>query len=144
MRVRELWCFCTVAGTARSDCSDGQIRLVGGTVLAGRLEVCINNAWGTVCDEGPFSADEAQVVCNQIGLPYKGTEWSYVPVVRLPFIVFVGVTVLRDISFVRGSGPIFITRLSCSGTENEILECRYRTVHSCSHDSDVFLECIGK
>ena len=77
--------FCTVADTARSDCSDGQIRLVGGTILAGRLEVCINSAWGTVCDEGPFSADEAQVACNQTGLPYKGTEWNYVLVMRLSF-----------------------------------------------------------
>ena len=32
-----------------SDCEDGEIRLVGGsTVLEGRVEVCINNAWGGV------------------------------------------------------------------------------------------------
>ena len=60
-----------MADTSRDDCSDGDLRLVGGTVLSGRLEICINNAWGTVCDEG-FTADDAQVACNQIGLPYSG------------------------------------------------------------------------
>lgn len=55
----------------RGDCSDGEIRLVGGTILSGRLEVCLNNAWGTVCEEG-FTADDAQVVCNQTGLPHNG------------------------------------------------------------------------
>ena len=49
---------------------------MGGTVLSGRLEVCINNAWGTVCDDG-FTADDAQVACNQIGLPYSGTESNH-------------------------------------------------------------------
>lgn len=56
----------------RGECSDGDIRLVGGTILSGRLEVCLNNAWGTVCGEG-FTEDDAQVVCNQTGLPHNGT-----------------------------------------------------------------------
>ncbi len=57
----------------RGECSDGEIRLVGGNILSGRLELCINNAWGTVCEEG-FTADDAQVACNQIGLPHNGTD----------------------------------------------------------------------
>ena len=32
----------------------------------GRVEICINNAWGTVCNN-LFSTADAQVVCTQLG-----------------------------------------------------------------------------
>ncbi len=54
-----------------SECNDGDVRLVNGSnVLMGRLELCINNAWGTVCSgafSAGFSANEAEVVCRQLG-----------------------------------------------------------------------------
>lgn len=53
-------------------CEDGDIRVVGGeTVLEGRVEVCLNRAWGTVCSRG-FTEDEAHTVCTQLGLPFNG------------------------------------------------------------------------
>ena len=34
-----------------SDCSDGDLRLAGEkTAVSGRLEVCYNKVWGTVCN----------------------------------------------------------------------------------------------
>ncbi len=53
-------------------CGNGDIRLVGGrSRFEGRIEVCWNNQWGTVCDDGleaVQSADNfAAVVCRQLG-----------------------------------------------------------------------------
>ncbi len=53
-------------------CEDGDIRVEDGeTVLEGRVEVCLNRAWGTVCSRG-FTEDEAHTVCTQLGLPFNG------------------------------------------------------------------------
>jgi len=56
----------TELSTANGNCTDGTLRLAGGTnSWEGRVEICINNAWGTVCDNS-FGTPEAQVVCAQL------------------------------------------------------------------------------
>ena len=50
-----------------SECKHGSIRLVNGTTrFEGRVEICIDNVWGTVCHDW-WSMDDATVVCRQLG-----------------------------------------------------------------------------
>ena len=64
-----------------SDCVDGDIRLVNGpTQLEGRVEVCINQAWGSVCQYSWRDSD-ASVVCNQLGYQRGGKNIKFTVVV---------------------------------------------------------------
>ena len=49
-------------------CTQGAIRLQGGTATEGRVEICNNNVWGTVCEDG-WDDTDARVACQQLGLP---------------------------------------------------------------------------
>ena len=53
-----------------SNCTYGDVRLVDGSnQYEGRLEVCINDQWGTICDNS-WAPTDATIVCKQLGYAY--------------------------------------------------------------------------
>ena len=54
-------------------CIQGAIRLQGGNATQGRVEICNNNVWGTVCSNfNSWDNTDARVVCVQLGQPSTG------------------------------------------------------------------------
>ena len=71
--------------TSNETCAYGDVRLVNGSnTLEGRVEICINNAWGTVCTRS-VSKDDAEVICRQVERLPPGTSMD--SLCRQPCIV---------------------------------------------------------
>ena len=66
--------FYTAITTASANCTTGSVRLAGGPKPnAGRVEVCINKAWGTMCAvNSQWDEANANVVCSQLGFQRYG------------------------------------------------------------------------
>lgn len=62
-------------GLRCATCTQGSVRLRG-TATFGRLEVCHDNVWGTVC-ETDFGTPDAQVVCRQLGFSATGNGFIF-------------------------------------------------------------------
>lgn len=119
-----IYLFMTAPFTVEENCTTGDIRLIGPTLLEGRVEICINNAWGTICNN-LFSSHDPQVICRDLG--YNFSDSYSIPLQAM------------------GSGPIFLDNLVCGGHEKRVLDCHVSMgVHLCSHEQDIAVKCVGK
>lgn len=126
-----------------ANCSDGDVRLVDGSVdYEGRIEICINRVWGTVCSTTyrytyshyiRWDVNDAKVVCHQLGHQELGAT------------VYTSSSTFGD-----GTGPVFLSDIHCDGSEANLLECnnfnfvQLASNHYCTHSRDVGLRCERK
>ena len=128
-------------------CTHGNIRLVNGsTTHEGRVEICVNGEWGTVCDYS-WDRRDAEVVCRQLG---------YVPTCKLVFIdIYIVLTVdILGASFYTssqfGDGDlqqlIWNVQCSYSGSETSLLSCspQYNPSSSCYYGRTAGVRCYSK
>ena len=114
-------------------CENGQILLFNGTVPSyreGRVEICYDNAYGTVCDD-QWDILDAGVVCQQLNFSF----YNAIPVRRAFY----------------GQGPvnasIVLDNVVCSGSEASLLDCQHNGPNSdsnnCDHSEDAGVRCEG-
>ena len=54
------------------NCTDGDVRVVGGpSPRVGRVEVCVKNIWGTICNT-TWNFMSAAIICKQLGYSSYG------------------------------------------------------------------------
>lgn len=101
------------------------IRLTGGSSQReGRVEVKVGDTWGTVCDD-QWGENDARVVCRM--LEYStGSARAY-----------------SGAHFGRGTGPILMDNVNCTGSERSLALCPFRGFghHDCSHSEDAGVAC---
>ncbi|NXD43997.1 C163A protein, partial [Copsychus sechellarum] len=101
-----------------------KLRVVGGEdECSGRVEMWHQGSWGTICDDAWDVAD-ANVVCRQLGC---GSA----------------VSALSEAAFGEGTGPIWLEKVHCKGTEPSLWDCPAKPLFgkSCDHKEDAAVNC---
>ncbi|XP_053825209.1 LOW QUALITY PROTEIN: deleted in malignant brain tumors 1 protein-like [Vidua macroura] len=151
--------------------SSGEVRLAAGPHLcAGRVEVLHEGRWGTVCDHG-WDLSDAQVspagaqVSSGVSLGSPRCVWGHPGVFTCPRCVprpHPGVltcpqVVCRQVRcgpalaapggarFGRGSGQVWLSELTCAGSERHLGHCPAPPwgSNTCGHERDAAVECAA-
>ncbi|KAL3854706.1 hypothetical protein ACJMK2_013964, partial [Sinanodonta woodiana] len=99
---------------------------LNGSSTSGLVEMYMGGVWGTVCDAS-FNNSAAQVVCKSLGLPYQAA------------------IAISSSGLGRGTGPIWLNTVECSGTEPSLTNCQtsFYGRQNCEHNQDVGVVCIN-
>ncbi|NP_001290274.1 macrophage receptor MARCO [Larimichthys crocea] len=86
----------------------------------GRVEVKVNGAWGTVCDDN-FGTPDGKVICRMLGFQTATDTFTAPP----------------------GTGKIWLDDLKCTGAELDIMDCPHPGVgvNNCQHSEDAGVQC---
>ena len=93
----------------------------------GRVEMCFNDEWGTVCDDS-WGGPDAWVVCVQMGFRSR-----------------IGTPLSTQQGVVPGSGRIWLDNVQCTGRETLLYACPSNPIGNvnCGHDEDAGVRCFS-
>ena len=135
-----------------TSCTHGAVRLMNGSISdEGRVEMCVNGEWGSVCDSN-WDRRDAQVVCRQLG--YNPTcEGTYSYTVKCMNKIYMynelneshaGAIYHWNSKFGDGTLPMLAQSFSCSGAENNLLSCGGTTGYSsCYYGRTAGVRCFS-
>ena len=100
----------------------------GTTENEGRVEICFDSEWGTICDDS-WDTKEATVVCRQLGYPDTLLHLA-----------------LHGGFFGRGLDAIHLDDLGCDGDEVTLADCSHSGIgeHNCLHEEDAGVICSSE
>lgn len=102
-----------------------KVRLAGGNSnTQGRVELAINDVWGTICDD-KWTLKSAKVICLMLRLPEA-------------------IAAPGNSGFGAGFGKIWLDEVTCDGNEMSILNCRHLGLGVstiCDHSEDAGVIC---
>ena len=71
-------CKWHIISSVTAPCQSGDVRLAGSSdPLRGRVEVCVNETWGTICEDF-WDTNDTSVVCTQLGFSAEGKCKLYI------------------------------------------------------------------
>ncbi|XP_078382504.1 uncharacterized protein LOC144665192 isoform X1 [Oculina patagonica] len=122
---------CSHRGWENHDCIHSQdasvtcssVRLANGNASYGRVEVCVNGIWGTVCDD-IWDMNHADVVCYQLGFSSAFSAH-------------------HGAAYGQGSDPVWMDDVNCEGGEPSLFNCTHLGwgVNNCVHSEDASVVC---
>lgn len=109
-------------------CGDGDVRLMNGSgssLSSGRVELCLNNVYGTVCNDR-WDEIDASVVCRQLNFPTSSKSLTFLLFSCSLLNNFVDVVVIRDGTvFGSRNGTVSVSGVVCGGAEDSLLQCSH-------------------
>ena len=130
-------------------CITGKLRLVGGNVSnEGRVEICVNNEWGSVCDDSWVSTD-ATVVCRQLGYSTQSQCMDHFQIFCLSKMWFVPTDAVTfsnpHFGADTSAGSIYMENVNCKGSETNLIDCPHSFTVNCTNGTleEVGVKCQG-
>ena len=116
--------FCSNLSPDR-ECNESDIRLINGkTPDDGRVEICLDGGWGSVCYDR-WDIRDAEVVCRQLG--YDGRE--SLPISFYCFSLLFLPASYPQLSPTSRSDPLYVLDdVHCMGIESKLSDCSHSGV----------------
>ena len=119
--------------------------------MNGRVEVCMNEQWGTVCDDN-WEAVDANVACRQLGYSGSGKLQTHTKKLLVLEMTcnsssyFVDAIAYSNAYFGQGTSlSIYLDDVACTTAQSRLIDCSYDSnTGDCSHSEDAGVQCVAR